>query len=48
MKNQEELQNQANHIRDKFLKKSKEIDAQAETKANAKKKEQMDREATPF
>jgi len=48
VKKQEELQNQANHIRDKFIKKSKEIDKQAETEANAKKKEQADKEATPF
>ncbi len=48
VKKQEEMQKQADHVREKFLKKSMEIDEQAKAEANAKKKEQADREATPF
>ena len=48
VKKQEETQSQANHVRKNFLKKSREIVAQAEAEANARKKEQADKEATPF
>ena len=43
-KKQEDLQNQAGSVKDKFLKKAKELEEAAATK----KKEQYEKEATPF
>ena len=43
-KNEEDLTNQADSVRDNFLKKAKEL----EEMAAAKKKEQDEKEATPF
>ena len=43
-KKEEDLQNQAGSVRDSFLKRAKEL----EEAAAAKKKEQEEREATPF
>jgi hypothetical protein len=41
---QEDLQNQADSVKDKFLKKAKELEEEAATK----KKEQYEKQATPF
>ena len=43
-KKQDDLQNQADSVRDKFLERAKEL----EEAAAAKKKEQYEKEATPF
>ena len=43
-KKEEDLQNQADGVRDNFLKRAKEL----EEAAAAKKKEQLEKEATPF